>query len=79
MPIQQRIEAGPMDIGESEEERSEWAIIKSMVQRGKSKNIKPIGKKILKVTEKLPKNNPKVFEIEVNGSRYAIVKIVSLG
>ena len=74
MPIMNRVEA----VGETPEELKEWEAIATFVARGKGKAIKDGGKKILSTYDKLPKNNPPVHEIVVHGTRYAIVKIVSL-
>lgn len=72
MPIQNRVEA----IGETPDELKEWQAIAKFVARGKGSAVKDKGKKILGVTDKLPKSTPPVHEIVVLGTRYAIVKIV---
>lgn len=74
MPIEHRVEA----IGESKEDEDEWATIAKFVKRGKGSAVRDKGRKVLSTYDKLPKSNPTVHEIEVNGTRYAIVKIVSL-
>jgi hypothetical protein len=75
MPVTHRVEA----VGESKEELKEWEAIAKFVKRGKGTAVKDKGKRVLSVSDKLPKNNPTVHEIVVNGTRYAIVKIISLG
>lgn len=75
MPIKQRVEA----VGESPDELQQWMSIAKLVERGKGKAIKDKGRKVMSTYDRLPKNNPTIHEIEVNGERYAIVKIVSLG
>ncbi len=75
MPIMNRVEA----VGETPEELKEWEAIAALVARGKGKAVKDRGKKVMSTYDRLPKNNPPIHEIEVNGTRYAIVKIVSLG
>lgn len=77
--INHRVHAAKPDIGETQDEADEWELIDKMVKAGKGKKIKATGKRILSTTDKLPKSNPKVYEIEVDGTRYAIVKIITLG
>jgi hypothetical protein len=74
MPVKNRVEA----VGESDDELKEWEAIAKFVKRGKGSAVKDKGKKVLSTYDKLPKSNPTVHEIEVNGTRYAIVRIVSL-
>lgn len=73
MAIANRVEAAADD--------DEWKLIADMVKKssGKKSPIKDNGKKVLGVADKLPKNNPTVHEIEVDGTRYAIVRIITLG
>jgi hypothetical protein len=74
MPISNRVEA----VGESPEETKEWEAIAKFVARGKGSAVKDKGKKVMSTYDRLPKSNPTIHEIEVNGTRYAIVKIISL-
>ena len=74
MAIQHRVEAA--------EDDSEWKIIAAMVAKmakDKKSKVKDKGKRVLAVADKLPAKNPTVHEIEVDGTRYAIVRIVTLG
>lgn len=72
MAIANRVEATPDD--------DEWKLIADMVKKssGKKSLIKDNGKRVLGVADKLPAKNPTVHEIDVDGTRYAIVRIVTL-
>jgi len=63
-------------IGETPDQVLEWEAIAKFVARGKGKAVKDKGKHVMSTYDRLPKNNPTIHEIEVNGERYAIVKIV---